>query len=285
VATLEQDRFSLVFRLCPIGLALTAEGGRIIEANPALGRLLGYDAESLEGRRLLDLTHPDDRATSAAAGASVIDRERDETTLNKRYVRSDGTVVDVCVTMIVLDDPGGEARKLTQVEDLTSQRARETRLEQQLERDPLTGLTNRRGLDRRLEPLLEPEGKEPGPTWAVLYVDLDDFKDVNDRFGHRTGDKVLEVVGQILDKGTREDDLVARVGGDEFVVVMRIANPAEADSAVERLSEALDRPIRVGAETVHVRASIGAAIPRRDDSPDEVLERADREMYRSKRTR
>src|SRR4051794_21983872 len=187
--------------------------------------------------------------------------------------------------MIVLDDPGGEARKLTQVEDLTSQRAREARLEQQLERDPLTGLTNRRGLDRRLEPLLEPDAERPGPTWAVLYVDLDDFKDVNDRFGHRTGDKVLEVVGQILDKGTREEDLVARVGGDEFVVVLRIVDVAEVGQAVERLSEALDRPIRIEPQTVHVRASIGAAIPRPDDSPDEVLERADREMYRSKRTR
>jgi diguanylate cyclase (GGDEF)-like protein/PAS domain S-box-containing protein len=285
MAAPEHDRFSLVFRLCPIGLALTAEGGRIVEANPALGRLLGYDAESLEGRRLLDLTHPEDRAASATAGAKVVQGEREETTLTKRYLRADGTAVDVRVTMIVLDDPGGEARKLTQVEDLTSQRAREARLQQQLERDPLTGLTNRRGLDRRLEPLLDPAAEAPGPSWAVLYLDLDDFKDVNDRHGHRTGDKVLEVVGQILDKGTREEDLVARVGGDEFVVVLRIEDREEVDRTVERLAEALDRPIGIGRQSVRVRASIGAAIPRRDDTPDEVLERADREMYRSKRTR
>jgi PAS domain S-box-containing protein len=151
VSAPERDRFSLVFESCPVGLALTAEDGRIVQANPALARLRGYDPEALAGRTLLSLTHPADRRASDRAGRSVMDGDREEVSLTKRYMRADGRPVDVRVTMIVLDDPGGEARKLTQVEDLTTQRAREARLERQLERDPLSGLTNRRGLDRRLE--------------------------------------------------------------------------------------------------------------------------------------
>jgi diguanylate cyclase (GGDEF)-like protein/PAS domain S-box-containing protein len=292
-----RDRFSLVFELCPVGLALTAEQGRIVEANPALARLLGYDAPALTGRRLLELTHPDDRAASDHAGQSVLRGDEDRVSLTKRYVRADGEPIDVRVTMLVLDDPDGQARKLVQVEDLTSQLERETSLQRELERDPLTGLSNRRGLERQLEELVagevEPDVTRAAPGravegrgagWAVLYVDLDGFKEVNDRHGHHVGDRVLSVVGRLLETGTRDGDLVARVGGDEFVIVLRADDEAEVQQGVVRLRESLDRPLRVGDETVRVQASVGVAVPRGDDSLAEVLERADQEMYRSKRT-
>jgi diguanylate cyclase (GGDEF)-like protein/PAS domain S-box-containing protein len=294
-----RDRFSLVFELCPVGLALTAEGGLIVAANPALARLLGYDPAALAGRRLLELTHPDDRAASDHAGRRVLSGDEAKVSLTKRYIRSDGQPIEVRVTMLVLDDPDGQARKLVQVEDRTSQVERESSLQRQLERDPLTGLSNRRGLDRQVEALVAGEAELDatrvapdnadgvdgrGAGWAVLYVDLDDFKEINDRYGHRMGDRVLSVVGQILETGTRDGDLVARVGGDEFVIVLRVDDETEVERGVARLRESLDRPLQVGEETVRVHASVGAAVPRLDDSLAEVLERADKEMYRSKRT-
>jgi diguanylate cyclase (GGDEF)-like protein/PAS domain S-box-containing protein len=294
-----RDRFSQVFELCPVGLALTAERGLIVQANPALAALLGCDAPSLAGRRLLEFTHPDDRAESDHAGQRVLRGDQDRVSLTKRYVRADGEPIDVRVTMLALDDPDGQARKLVQVEDLTSQLARETSLQRELERDPLTGLSNRRGLERQLVALAAREARpddtratpggglavgERGPGWAVLYVDLDRFKEINDRYGHHMGDRVLSVVGQILQTGTRDGDLVARVGGDEFVVVLRVAGEADVQRGVARLRASLDRPLRVGDETVRVHPSVGAAAAHPGDSLAEVLERADREMYRSKRT-
>src|SRR4051812_18940026 len=165
------NRFSTIFALCPVGLALTAEDGLVVEANPALAATLGSERDQIVGRRLLDFTHPDDRGASSSVGQAVLSGDRSEVTLEKRYITTSGEIVPVRVTMIALEEPDGDAHKLVQVEDLSRQRATEDDLRREALEDPLTGLANRRALHRELTPLLgsgnpgtpEPETVNDGP--------------------------------------------------------------------------------------------------------------------------
>jgi diguanylate cyclase (GGDEF)-like protein/PAS domain S-box-containing protein len=298
------NRFSTIFTLCPVGLALTAEGGRVVEVNPALAATLGSEPEQIVGRRLLDFTHPDDRGTSSSLGQEVMSGDRPEVTLEKRYITTSGEIVPVRVTMISLDEPDGDAHKLVQVEDLSRQRASEDDLRREALEDPLTGLANRRALHRELTPLLgdgEPTtpavapGADDGPpreapeddqpSWAVLYIDLDNFKTINDEYGHRIGDAVLVAVGRRLAGVTRDADLIARVGGDEFVVVLRITDADEVTAARSRVRRSLARPLRIEGQALKLSASVGYALPRRDDSAIALLDRADAAMYEQKQRR
>src|SRR4051812_12475757 len=134
-----ESRFSTIFRLCPVGLALAADEGLIVEANPALARLLELDPEEIAGHRLLDFTHPDDRHASSQAAQSLNEGHQDEATLEKRYLTRTGAVVPVRVTMIALEQPEGDAHKLVQVEDMSQWRATEENLRREANEDPLTG--------------------------------------------------------------------------------------------------------------------------------------------------
>src|SRR3954454_18986228 len=299
------DRFSTIFTLCPVGLALTAEGGLVVEVNPALAATLGAEPEQIVGRRLLDFTHPDDRGTSSSVGQEVLSGDRSEVTLEKRYITTSGEIVPVRVTMIALEEPDGDAHKLVQVEDMSRQQATEDDLRREALEDPLTGLANRRALHRELTPLLgdgEPSAPdvEPGsadnpareapededqPSWAVLYVDLDNFKSINDEYGHRIGDAVLVAVARRLAGITRDADLTARVGGDEFVVLLRITNADEVAAARSRVRRSLARPLRIEGQALKLSASVGYALPRREDSAVGLLDRADAAMYEQKQRR
>src|SRR3954452_19473736 len=160
------NRFSTIFALCPVGLALTAEDGLVVEANPALAATLGADRDEIVGRRLLDFTHPDDRGTSSSVGQAVLSGDRSEVTLEKRYITISGETVPVRVTMIALEEPDGGAHKLVQVEDLSQQRATEDDLRREALEDPLTGVANRRARQRELTPLLgdgEPSAPDVEP--------------------------------------------------------------------------------------------------------------------------
>ena len=258
------------------------------------------------GRRLLDFTHPEDRGTSSSVGQAVLSGDRSEVTLEKRYITTSGKTVPVRVTMIALEEPDGGAHKLVQVEDLSRQRATEDDLRREAMEDPLTGLANRRALHRELAPLLgdgepgdgTPTSSRNPPTRRArrrrtrtsrrgpsLYVDLDNFKAINDEYGHRIGDAVLVAVARRLAGITRDADLIARVGGDEFVVLLRITDADEVAAARSRVRRSLARPLRIEGQALKLSASVGYALPRRDDSAVGLLDRADAAMYEQKQRR
>ncbi len=149
--------------------------------------------------------------------------------------------------------------------------------------DPLTGLPNRLFFDLRIDHAIT-RAERHGRAFALLYLDLDDFKPVNDRYGHKAGDRVLVETGRRIRKQLRRVDTVARIGGDEYMVILDdMSGPAEAEVVAHKLIDVLSRPINVGVRHVTVGVSIGASFyPISGATPDELIRRADQAMYRAK---
>ncbi len=182
-------------------------------------------------------------------------------------------------------DVQGGAGALLVLRDVTTQLQEEAWLTHLALHDPLTGLANRYLLLDYLRRMLG-EFRSRGGTVALVFLDLDDFKQVNDRFGHDVGDEVLVAVSRRVQGSVRAGDIVARLGGDEFVVAHTAADPGEIELVVSRIRKSLAAPYQVHGQTLTVGASIGwvVADPRHED-PMTLLVRADREMYRRKNTR
>lgn len=169
--------------------------------------------------------------------------------------------------------------------ELAASRARISELEERIDVDPLTQTLNRRGFERELKRSLA-YVKRYGATAALVYLDLDDFKPVNDRHGHAAGDAVLKAVAAALGRQVRASDVVARIGGDEFVVLLWNVSDANAAAKAAALEAAVyTTPVRFGNSTLVVGASAGVASVGPLDTPADVLGRADAAMYARKAQR
>jgi len=168
---------------------------------------------------------------------------------------------------------------------LEDSRARILDLEARVDVDPLTDTLNRRGFERELKRSLA-YVKRYGASAALIYVDLDSFKPVNDRHGHGAGDAVLKAVAATLLRNVRASDVVARIGGDEFLILLwNVSGPAAAAKAQALEAAVLATPVRWGGSTLVVGASAGTALLGALDTPGEVLARADAAMYARKATK
>ncbi|MEU4802592.1 diguanylate cyclase [Actinosynnema sp. NPDC023587] len=274
-----ETRFSAVFGTSPFGIAVTDLRGVCVEANAALGEMVGVPHAALTGRRLLGLFHPSDaEALSAmyrAAGAGRVDRFREQ----RRLVREDGEPVWVHLAVSLLRDAdGGPAFHVTMAEDVTELHLLRKNLDHQLLHDSLTGLSNRQHFATRLEAM---HGASSGGI-TLYHLDLDAFSVVNNGLGHALGDRVLREVGRRLAALVAgEDALVARIGGDEFAIV--VANgpgtPAVPEM-VERINDALAEPLDSGAA---LSASIGVVDrPSADWGVDELMRAANATLHRAK---
>jgi diguanylate cyclase (GGDEF)-like protein len=196
-------------------------------------------------------------------------------------VRKDASTLplDVSVTATIV----GRTDMLTVIaRDATVRKLHEDQLEHQATHDALTGLGNRKLFDELLVRAVFRAERSRRPL-AVLYLDLDGFKDVNDAFGHQAGDRVLAETARRLESVVRPGDIVARLGGDEFVVLCEsLATPDDAERIAARIVQALGRPIPVAAGAATVSASVGIAIGVPDESAASIVARADEAMYRTK---
>src|SRR3712207_689621 len=209
-----------VFANAPMGVAITTPAALVVDANPALGALLGVPTKSLRGRSVLDLVHPDAAPSAREAYATLMAQPDRPMRHETRLVRADGSDVPVQVTASWVDaTPEGRAPHLVMiVEDITERKALEAQLVHRSLHDPLTGLPNRVLFQDRLWHALNRGKRERTPT-CVLIVDLDDFKSINDELGHPTGDRVLVAFADRLRSVLRASDTAARLGGDEFSIV------------------------------------------------------------------
>jgi diguanylate cyclase (GGDEF)-like protein/PAS domain S-box-containing protein len=250
--------------------------GVVLDANPALGELTADDPRALVGRQSLRLVHRDDRDAVRALLRSAAEKDQALAPMEWRLERPNGEQVWVQGSVAPL--PGEPKALVVHLMDITERRATEARLAYRALHDPLTGLPNRTLLLDRLEQAVRAVQRDQGGV-AVLFLDLDGFKDVNDQYGHAAGDEVLIEVARRLRAAVRPADTVARLGGDVFAGVAEGLPAPDALSLAERVREALAPPI--GALTI--AASVGGA--HSDDvglDGAALLRRADDEMYRIK---
>ena len=263
------------FESSPIGMALFDPDGRYVRVNAALGRLLGRSPESLLGRRDQELTHPEDRQADVDAAWGILRGERSTHQCEKRFVRPDGSTVWAIANMTFLrDELGRPISWLGQFQDITLRRRDEDHLRRQADHDPLTGLYNRRAFDRGLHEHLGASG-----DGALLVLDLDGFKAVNDALGHRAGDDVLVRCAAGLRAATRAGDLVARLGGDEFAIFA----PGLSGSGLDWLASRVRSAVSAAAGESVLGGSIGAVTTAEvGRSPEALLSAADARMYAAK---
>ncbi|MCW2244592.1 diguanylate cyclase (GGDEF)-like protein/PAS domain S-box-containing protein [Azospirillum fermentarium] len=253
--------------------------------SPSVRTLLGYEPEELIGRRAAELVHPDDAPPFSAMMRRVRAGDLDIGVTEMRQRHKDGSWVWMEASVRLTHDPlSGEANGyVASVRGVAERKRTEARLEHLASHDPLTGLPNRALLARRLEEAIAGarDGRQP---FALLCMDLDRFKPVNDTHGHQAGDAVLREVAARLRAVTRPSDTVARLGGDEFAVIHPIkASPAEAAAVAERLIQAVAQPFRVGDAPVSIGLSIGiVCAPVGGLDPGALLSAADRALYDAK---
>ena len=265
----------------PIGMCSVDVDGNVLRSNMAFLALGGVDATSI-----LPLFPADDAATLIDAFAWLIDGRTSSVRIESRVKRPTGVSTWCEVTAVAMRQGMPDAAILLLIEDVTERRRRETRLRQLAERDPLTGLHNRRSfvqiLGERLTTLARP-GRRSATTWTLLLIDLDGFKNVNDTCGHAGGDAVLIAVAAGIRDRTRVADTVGRLGGDEFAVLFESSEPSNGVAIAEQIIDRIAESARSVRGAPPVTASIGIVHLRRGRTAEETLDDADRAMYRAKR--
>jgi diguanylate cyclase (GGDEF)-like protein/PAS domain S-box-containing protein len=263
-------------------VAVVDDKKRIRFVTPTFHRRLGYDPDHLLGTPLLDLVHPEDAKQAPVEQAPTADPE-DASPRRWRLKHSDGSWVETEMdAKDLLDDPAVRGYVIT-IQDVGHRRMLEEQIRHQAFHDSLTGLANRALFEDRLNHSLERLRRDTTQGAAVIFIDLDDFKTVNDSLGHAAGDDLLKAFAGCLADCTRRADTVARFGGDEFAVLVEgfLADDAALVIA-DRIHATLEKPIRLEQDDVYVHASIGIANGDVGTTADEVVRNADLAMYSAK---
>ena len=296
-----ESLFRNFFNLPLVGAAITSREKGWVEVNDQTCKILGYTREELFAKDWAELTHPDDLAADIAQFERMLAGEINSYSMEKRFIRSDGTIVWTILSggRSRLSGPGSEYFYV-QILDISDRKHSELLLEQaklaaenanmalevankELQRlartDPLTGIWNRRHFEEALTAEIERARRYAVPVSLVVF-DVDHFKSINDQYGHSAGDDILVQLACLVGAHLRVVDLLARWGGEEFVVLIPNNTLASAEIVAEKLrvliEEALFKPVG------RVTASFGVTQINPGDQPEVVFSRADKAMYQAK---
>jgi diguanylate cyclase (GGDEF)-like protein/PAS domain S-box-containing protein len=274
----QNDILGAITEALPATVVIVDSRGRYVFVNSAFERYVGLDASNILGRTAAEVLGAEEVARRKpymlkAFGGEAVDFVLD-------YAGEQGTTY-LALNCIPLKLDGLMDGFVGISQDITAQRREQARLSDLAERDALTGLLNRTGLAQRFERTL---WRGEGADLALLYIDLDHFKPVNDELGHQAGDHLLQMFAQRLGEVVRSSDTVARLGGDEFVILLPGAgNNGAAEAVARKVLAAASRPFDIDGHSVCVSASIGvAALAHPDEGLRELLARADMLLYRAK---
>lgn len=289
---LSEARFRSAFDAAAIGLALVSPQGKFIHVNRALVEFFGYTDDELHEKTFQQLTYHEDLDTDVALVNSLLEGKNDHYYREKRYVRKDGEVVWASLGVSLLRDESAQPMHfVSQIQDITDRKRHEAEMHEKDEyirhlafHDSLTDLPNRFLLNDRLQQEVV-HAQSNGTRIAVLYLDLDRFKNVNDILGHKIGDDLLRDVGGRLRTCVRDIDTVARLGGDEFVVVLsQVRHLDEVTLAAERIVSTLITSFHHADQELNLTTSIGISVfPDDADSAESLVKNADTAMYRAKK--
>jgi diguanylate cyclase (GGDEF)-like protein/PAS domain S-box-containing protein len=271
------EHYRLACERTPLGMGITDADGRLVQVNEPLARLVGRSPSDLVGCRITDVVHEDSVAAVETLLARVRTAEAARDTGHAQLLLPGGEMRWLRLSLAAAGD-GFEGHLVLQADDVTPEQTDRRRLSFLAHHDALTGLLNRAALEIRC-------GESAAAELAVLMIDLDGFKAVNDRQGHAAGDALLVAVGERLQGCVRATDLVARIGGDEFVIVLLDAGQATATATARRVVEAMQGPVGVDGVDVSVGASVGVALASHaGPTLDGLLRAADAALYEVKRT-
>jgi diguanylate cyclase (GGDEF)-like protein/PAS domain S-box-containing protein len=278
-----EARFRAMFTDAAVGIGISDTQGRILEANSALAGMLGFQPEELLGCYITDLFHGDNPPEMWSQLNETAAGRRDHYRVERKFRKRDGSTLWTNVTVsLVRDDAGAPLYLVGMIEDITARHQLQEQLRYQANHDPLTGLGNRSLFTERLHGAFAAGG---GGRIGLCYLDLDGFKAINDSLGHVVGDQLLVAVASRLDGLVSGNGrLVARMGGDEFVVL--VENTSSADEVIilaEDILRCLTEPVRIGGHRLSVSASIGiveCAVA--ESTPAETMRDADITLHWAK---
>ncbi|MET3130401.1 diguanylate cyclase (GGDEF)-like protein/PAS domain S-box-containing protein [Oxalobacteraceae bacterium GrIS 1.11] len=280
-----ESRFRTMFEAAPMGIALIdSVSGQLRDINPRFLDIAGRSLQQMKDSKWMDLSHPGDLAPELEQMARLNAQQISGYKCSKRILRPDGAVVWVDASIAAIETaPHAAPHHLCMIEDVTEKRESEALIWQQANFDTLTELPNRRMFHDRLEHDLL-KAKRDGLRIAILFIDLDHFKEVNDTLGHHQGDVLLIDAARRIRACVRESDTVARLGGDEFTVILsNLADAERVDVIAQNIIDSLLSPFALGQEQAFVSASIGITLyPDDAASIADLLKHADQAMYAAK---
>jgi diguanylate cyclase (GGDEF)-like protein/PAS domain S-box-containing protein len=272
------ERFQALFQHAPDLVSVLDGHGAIEFASPSASAVLGYETGLLVGTSVFEIVHPEDRPYMMHHFSALLGQRGAVLRLQCRVRSASGEFLWFEFTASNQMHNPALAGVVINARDVSESRAFQERLTHEAEHDALTGLPNRRRMQDALDASLR-DG-----SVAVLFVDLDGFKPVNDAHGHEMGDELLRQVAARLGACVREGDVLARVGGDEFVVLMPgVLDPADAEAMGARIRTAAEAPFRIDGADVRIGASVGVHLAPSAGDPDEALRAADHAMYTIKK--
>jgi diguanylate cyclase (GGDEF)-like protein/PAS domain S-box-containing protein len=281
--TRSEERFRSLVQNASDATAILDAEWQISYVSPASQHVWGHAAEMLAGTSVFGLIHPDDRGAAQAFLNDVLDQPSTNMTTELRILHAAGTWHDFEVIANNLLDQPAVAGIVMTYRNVTERKAFERQLQQMAFHDALTGLPNRALLTDRLERALARAERQISRV-AVLFIDIDNFKLINDGLGHEAGDRLLVAFADGLRGCIRSGDTAARLGGDEFILLLEeVSGSEEATDVADRIAALLRAPISVGDRDVIVTASIGVAMSTpHHDRTESVLRNADLALYRAK---
>ncbi|HYG32196.1 MAG TPA: diguanylate cyclase [Methylophilaceae bacterium] len=280
-----ESRFRAVFKYSPIGMAILATDGKWLKANNALCEMLGYSEEELMSRTMLDTTHPEDMHNSLNMLHQSVSGELDQFHIDARYFHKNGNTVWISSSISKIVDAGGQPMHLiAQMENITDAKSNQELIQHLEYHDVLTNLPNRRLLIDRLNQNLM-QAKRHKRLMAVILLDIDDFRQINETHGHKVGDELLKIVAARLSKCVRSVDTISRQGGDEFVIVLaEIARAQDAQIVANAILRDVSESITIGSSEIKTTTSLGIAIysPGSSDDVEKLLEKARKALFEMK---
>ncbi|MTW05520.1 EAL domain-containing protein [Pseudoduganella ginsengisoli] len=280
-----EERFRTMFEAAPLGIALIdTNTGQFIDMNPRYLQIAGRTLDEMKASTWRNLSHPEDVAAEQQQIDAMAARRQTGFKLAKRMLRPDGSIVWVDASITALPAAGAQqALHLCMIEDITEKKQTEALIWQQANFDTLTQLPNRRMFHNRLEQAII-KSRRDGNRIAILFIDLDHFKEVNDTLGHHQGDILLIDAARRIGACVRESDTVSRLGGDEFTVILgELTDIGRVETIAQNIIDSLRAPFQLGQEQAFISASVGITLyPDDASSIDDLLKHADQAMYAAK---
>lgn len=276
--------FDSVFNYSLAGIGVLTLDGRLVKANQALCHIFGYSVDSLLEMNFFHLIHPDDFAGLQNQIQQLIDNQVKIYQSEHLCYRKDNESIWVNTTISMVNDSSGKpVYFVVQVQNITLQKKAEERLRHMAYHDPLTGLANRNKLEQFLNQILA-QSRRHQESFALMFIDLDRFKNINDTIGHEAGDLLLQIIADRLKGAIRNTDLVARLGGDEFVIVVTDVHKSESVAIIaHKILESVMQAVVIKGKEIYITTSIGISLyPFDGQNMQTLMKNADLALYRAK---